>query len=86
METQKGPYKDYSPFEKGAIWVSMLIWGSVHPKPYYTPEALALWRLRGCGENLLRVVRKRVVLFEQKSYTPSSPLSILGIEGFGFGV
>ena len=29
METQKGPYKDYSPFKKGAIWVSMLVWGSV---------------------------------------------------------
>ena len=29
METQKGPYKDYSPFKRGAIWVSMLVWGSV---------------------------------------------------------
>ena len=29
METQKGPYKDYSPFKKGLIWVSMLVWGSV---------------------------------------------------------
>ena len=30
METQKGPYKDYSPLKRGAIWVSMLVWGSVH--------------------------------------------------------
>ena len=29
METQKGPYKDYSPFKRGAIWVSMLVAGSV---------------------------------------------------------
>ena len=29
METQNGPYKDYSPSKKGAIWVSMLVWGSV---------------------------------------------------------
>ena len=29
MATQKGPYKDYSPFKKGLIWVSMLVWGSV---------------------------------------------------------
>ena len=29
METPKGPYKDYSPFNKEAIWVSMLVWGSV---------------------------------------------------------
>ena len=29
METQKELSKDYSPFKKGAIWVSMLIWGSV---------------------------------------------------------
>ena len=29
METQKGAYKDYSPFKGGAIWVSMLVWGSV---------------------------------------------------------
>ena len=29
METQKEPYKDYSPSKKGAIWVSMLVWGSV---------------------------------------------------------
>ena len=29
METQKGPYKDYSPSQNGAIWVSMLVWGSV---------------------------------------------------------
>ena len=29
METQKGPYKDHSPFKKGDIWVSMLVWGSV---------------------------------------------------------
>ena len=28
METQKGPHKDYSP-KKGAIWDSMLVWGSV---------------------------------------------------------
>ena len=28
METQKGAYKDYSPF-KWVIWVSMLVWGSV---------------------------------------------------------
>ena len=29
METQKGPSQDYSPFKGGAIWVSMLVWGSV---------------------------------------------------------
>ena len=29
METQNGLYKDYSPSKKGAIWVSMLVWGSV---------------------------------------------------------
>ena len=29
METQKGPYKDCSSFKKGAIWISMLVWGSV---------------------------------------------------------
>ena len=29
METQKGPYKDYSPSKRGLIWVSMLVWGSV---------------------------------------------------------
>ena len=29
METQKGPYKDYSPLKGGAIWVSMLVWRSV---------------------------------------------------------
>ena len=29
METQKGPYTDYSPFKGGLIWVSMLVWGSV---------------------------------------------------------
>ena len=29
METQKGPYKDYIPSKKRAIWVSMLVWGSV---------------------------------------------------------
>ena len=29
METQKGPYKDYSLSE--AIWVSMLVWRSVDP-------------------------------------------------------
>ena len=40
METQKGPYNDYRPSKKGAIWVSMLVWGSVirgkttlNPKP-----------------------------------------------------
>ena len=32
METQKGPYKDYSPSDKGTIWVSMLVWGSVSHK------------------------------------------------------
>ena len=30
METPKGPYKDYSPFKRGAIWVSMLVCGSVY--------------------------------------------------------
>ena len=29
METQKGPYNDYSPSKMVAIWVSMLVWGSV---------------------------------------------------------
>ena len=29
METPKGSCKDYSPFKGGAIWVSMLVWGSV---------------------------------------------------------
>ena len=31
METQKGPYKDYSPFKKGTIWVSMLSLGECKP-------------------------------------------------------
>ena len=31
MATQKGPYTDYSPFKVGAIWVSMLVGGSVSP-------------------------------------------------------
>ena len=57
METQKGPYKDHSLF-KGAIWVSMLVWGSVlllgyREAPETSPIALlgspsaahnALWR------------------------------------------
>ena len=30
METQKGPYEDYSPFKKGTIWISMLVWGNVY--------------------------------------------------------
>ena len=30
METQKGPYTDYSPFIGRLIWVSMLVWGSVY--------------------------------------------------------
>ena len=29
METQKGPYKDYSPSKMGPFWVSMLVSGSV---------------------------------------------------------
>ena len=29
METQKGHYKDYRSSKKGAIWASMLVWGSV---------------------------------------------------------
>ena len=45
METQKGPYKDYSPFKKGAIWVSMLIWGSVGLKNH---------RVRGNSTEALR--------------------------------
>ena len=33
METQKGPYKDYSPSKRG-LWVSMLVWGSVGFRVY----------------------------------------------------
>ena len=29
METQKGPYKDYSPFKRRAMGVSMLVCGSI---------------------------------------------------------
>ena len=43
MEPQKGPYKDYSPSKKGAIWVSMSVWGSVNRTYVGLFEALELY-------------------------------------------
>ena len=45
METQKGPYKDYSPFKKVAIWVSMLICGSVGFSDFSKPHEVRVQQL-----------------------------------------
>ena len=49
METQKGPYKDYSPSKRGAIWVSMLVWGSVHGLRISGLRILSGWGFEGLG-------------------------------------
>ena len=46
METHKGLYKDYNPFNGRAIWVSMLVWGSVES---YEPKDDMLFSTRGPG-------------------------------------
>ena len=51
METQNGPYKDYSPSKTGVIWVSMLVWGSVctvmgQPTVGWPRSSRDAWRFR----------------------------------------
>ena len=54
METQKGPYNDYSPSKRGAIWVSMLVWGSVVLRDYEGPSK--------CTQNLPKLTWTSMVL------------------------
>ena len=56
VETQKGPYKDYSPSKRGAIWVSMLVWGSVG---LWVTFGLETWSKQDISSHLSQCLMKQ---------------------------